>query len=343
MYGGDILNSFANPDTTLVVVPGTDDRGGCDIRRWLGGEYYGKFRDVIVIDHPAEIRGLVRAKPSDDGSSRYDSDSKWYSFDQSSDIARRETVSTVESIDGPVVVIGFSMGAYAAYLAGVDLARRGLKAARDIHIILWAHPQHSTGMKQGLKRFHPLVSRFFRRFGDVSIDGAIESHAHGEIEMCSISLMGDPVTGFECWYRNFSGWLINGLLGFFLIHAGVADQGAARVHEHEVWGSWKDSVTGIEHVVLSVAHPLRLLEQALLATRHPSLLWLRVVVKTWCLAAPRHECWYEVIAPRTIPGQRYARVDDVRGNMALHGALAPAVQLVPEEGWTPDEPLAPAS
>ena len=290
MLAREYISGLASEDATLVVVPGTDDTGARNLGRWLSW-FFALFARVVIIDYPGTVGPIVGGWKAD----RYDA---------SRDKAVDATVRTVSMTAGKVVVIGYSQGAEAAWLAAARLHRLGLKPDTDIELVVWAHPQHPTGFKASLEQNHPVASWVLRRFFGAETNGAADESATGYIRVTSIAITGDPVTALEVWYKNPLGFVCNSLAGFFMIHAGLGQYGAARVGALSIWGAWKAPDSCTTHVAINSAHPVT---QLLRWRRYvPGVLVQRIIA---------------TLAPVSLPGQRSASIFAVRRNWRTAGRL----------------------
>jgi pimeloyl-ACP methyl ester carboxylesterase len=318
MNAKEYISGLAPEGATLVVVPGTDDKGASNLGRWLDW-FFGLFAHIIVIDYPGTVGPLIGGLHAD-------------SYDQSRDKAVLATVEAVKALVGKVVILGYSQGAEAAWMAAAQLHRTGVKPDEELELIVWAHPQHPTGLKAGLKRHHVLVSWLFRLLFGVRANGAADEKLLGDIKTTSIAIIGDPVTAFEVWWKNPLGFVLNSLAGFFMIHAGLGPQSAAQLDRLTAWGAWATPGSSTTHVVFDTVHPV---EQLLRRCGFNPGLRTRQIIA--------------MVFPLTRPGQRPANVYVVRRNwratmrMGIAQVTAfPSPSLAQEEA-RPSVPLAPAS
>jgi|GEM_PF-6436741 len=289
MLAREYISGLASEGATLVVVPGTDDTGARDLSRWLSW-FIALFARVVIIDYPGTVGPIVGGWKAD-------------RYDVSRDKAVDATVRAVSSIAGKVVVIGYSQGAEAAWLAAARLHQLGLKPDTEIELVVWAHPQHPTGFKASLKQNHPLASWALRRFFGAETNGAADESATGTIRVTSIAIAGDPVTALEVWYKNPLGFVWNSLSGFFMIHAGLGRQSAARVGDLRVL-RWSQSDSSTTYVVLDSVHPVTQFLRR--RRRAPGVLAQRVIA---------------MLAPVSLPGQCTASIFAVRRNWCTAGRL----------------------
>ncbi|MBH2007009.1 PE-PPE domain-containing protein [Candidatus Saccharibacteria bacterium] len=314
MLAKDYISGLASEGATLVVVPGTDDTGARNLGRWLVW-FFALFSRVVVIDYPGTVGPLIGGLRSD-------------RYDQSRDKAVVATVELVGSMAGKVVIIGYSQGAEAAWLATARLHSLGVKSG-EIELIVWAHPQHPTGLKAGLKRHHPLVSLILSRLLGAQANGAADEQLTGDIPVTSLAITGDPVTALEVWWKNPLGFSFGSITGFLMIHAGLGRQGAARLDTLSVWGSWRAPGSNTTHVVVDSVHPMT-----------------QFLRRQGFVPSVRMQKILAMIAPISLPGQRSASVFAVRHNwrVARMLDLAPVTPLQQshEKSWTPEVKLASA-
>lgn len=317
MLAKEFVSKLASEDATLVVVPGTDDTGARNLSRWLAW-FFALFSRVVVIDYPGTVGPIIGGV----GADRYD---------QSRNKAVVATVEKIKSIAGKVVLIGYSQGAEAAWLATVQLYAQGLKSGSELELIVWAHPQHPTGLKASLKRHHPLVSFILARFFGAQANGAANERLTGDIPVTSIAITGDPVTALEVWWKNPLGFLFGSIAGFLMIHAGLGRQGAARLDTLSIWGSWRTTGSNTTHVVVNSVHPMT-----------------QFLRRQGFVSSIRLQQAFVMLAPVSLPGHRAASIFALRRNWRVAQGLNLAeVTSLPqpsqEKSRTPETTLAPAS
>lgn len=316
MFAKDYISGLASEDATLVVVPGTDDTGARNLGRWLVW-FFALFSRVVVIDYPGTVGPFIGGLRSD-------------RYDKSRDKAVAATVESVRSITGKVVIVGYSQGAEAAWLAATQLHSLGIKSGQ-IELIVWAHPQHPTGLKAGLKRHHPLVSLILSRLLGAQANGAADEQLTGDIPVTSLAITGDPVTALEVWWKNPLGFSLGSIAGFLTIHAGLGRQGAARLDTLSIWGSWRAPGSSTTHVVVNSVHPMT-----------------QFLRRQGFVPSVRMQKAFAMLAPVSLPGQRSASIFALRRNwraarMLDLAEVTPLPQQSQEKSWTPETKLASAS
>lgn len=257
--------------TTHIVVPGTGDASGADqfgrMKNWFGGG-----ERVLIVNYPATIGPIIGGLQAP-------------GYDSSRDIAVSNTLVAVRDTDGHVTIYGCSQGAEGAGNAAELIHLLGLKPDEDVSLVLLADPRFpKTGLKEQLKNNHPVVSTILAALFDVQTNGQRNPADTGEIQVTSVAIIGDPVTGLETWYLNPVGFVVNSVSGFFMIHSGLGEQSANNLDELEVLKTWRNGNT--TYVVYNAEHPMVQL-----------LRYIGVSV------SDSDARFWEFIAPRTVPGQ----------------------------------------
>ncbi len=317
-YANEYIKGLASQGATLVVVPGTDDRGGKNLLCWLKW-FVELFSRLVVIDYPATVGPVVGGLRAD----RYDT---------SCAKAIAATTEAVRGISGKVVIVGYSQGAEAAWLAVAGLRKLGIKPDAEIELIVWGHPRSSTGFKPHLGRHHPLVAWLLERFCGAARNGAADEQLMGDIRVTSIAIVGDPVTAFEVWWKNPIGFVLNTIFGFFMTHAGLGRESASRVGTLSLRSVRQSADSSTTHVVLNAAHPVGQFLRTKGVRCDEGL--MRVLA---------------MLAPVTVPGEKSVSIVAIRRNWivatrpVMVEALPEVVEIALEEEKPVLPPLAAAS
>lgn len=211
---GQYFSGFDFSDSSLIVVPGTSDRDGATLTKW-SDFIVNRFtpEQTHIIDYPATVGPLVGGRQA-------------HRYDESLKIAHYRTRAALARTAGRVVLLGYSQGADAMWRGVVDAVEAGDKDASDLEVILWAHPQYPGGLKDSVRRHHKVTSALFKYAFQAEMDGVWRPHQ--DIATTSVAMERDPVTHFPRMYPNPIRGAREFRDGFFMIHSGLGDEGAAQ-------------------------------------------------------------------------------------------------------------------
>lgn len=219
MTASDYFAARDYSSSSLIVVPGTSDADGATLSSWANFivDRFPAERTQLV-DYPATVGPLIGGWNA-------------HRYDESKAIARWRTRHMLGATTGRVVLLGYSQGADALWQGVTDAVEAGEKDPADIEAILWAHPQHPEGLKDVMQRKHKVTSAIFKHAFHATMDGAWIPHS--DIETTSIAIEGDPITRFPRT-RNPVRLASRFHAGFYMIHSGLGDEGAAQLKDLQV-------------------------------------------------------------------------------------------------------------
>lgn len=265
----------STPGATHIIVPGTDDRQGVDQLPRMDG-WFEEGADVLLVDYSATLGPFIGGifAPS---------------YNESSTEGILNTLTVVRNTNGPVIIYGFSQGSKVAGNVAALISQLGLKED-EVEVVLMADPRFpNTGTEPQLRKNHPVFSWVLANFLGVTPEESRDPADTGDIPVTSIAIIGDPAASLETWYLNPLGFLLNTPTGFMMIHSDQSDEANyGKLDELDVLKTWTDGST--TYVVYDAPHPVALF------LRHYGI-----------PVDERAERFWELVAPRTIPGQDPAK------------------------------------
>lgn len=263
------------PGATHIIVPGTDDRQGTDQLPRMDG-WFEEGADVLLVDYSATLGPFIGGLLAP-------------SYDESSTEGILNTLTVVRNTDGPVIIYGFSQGSKVAGNVAALISQLGLKEG-EVEVVLMADPRFpNTGTEPQLRKNHPVFSWVLENFLGVTPEESRDPADTGHIPVTSVAIIGDPAASLETWYLNPLGFLLNTPTGFMMIHSDQSDEANyGKLDDLDVLKTWTDGNT--TYVVYDAPHPVALF------LRHYGI-----------PVDERGERFWELVAPRTVPGQDPAK------------------------------------
>lgn len=230
-------------DTTLLIIPGTGDRTGAALMRWMAFvvELFAQARRVVV-DYPATTWPLF-------GDKKYD-------------VSMGDAAVAVHDYllkgTGKIVILAYSQGADAVWPVVRDFVASHPGRADDIYVVLCGHPQHPGGIKDVMRRRHRIVSWVFARWFSAIMDGSWRLSA--ETQVLSVSIRGDSITEFTAFWPNPFRGFVRFVAGYLMIHGELGQQGAPQLADLSVARETHVPGTRTTYLLLDALDPVEQLK-----------------------------------------------------------------------------------